>query len=325
LITTTSNMSQVSHWCFTWYETDKNPIWLAEKMKYLVYQLERCPSTGKLHYQGYVEFLRSTRMSGVKKMLGSNTMHLGPRQGTTDQARHYCMKPVDGCDCDKCTAETGLRVEGTEVQEFGVYERQQGKRSDLLEVSELIKNNTSLKDIVTAHTVTYIRYHNGIEKAAKLLNTKKRPHNQTKNILLYGDSNCGKTTWASSKYPDAYTGYMPGWWQNYRGEEVAIYNEFDGKDFMNSSFFKKICDQYPVSVPAKNGDVEYLATLNIFTSNIGPTRWYDREHWDAIDRRFNHIIRCTYMKDTKQRFYQCEHCDNECDIVNDIINYFASL
>ena len=98
-------------------DTEKVPTWNAERMRYLVYQLERAPTTGILHYQGYVEFKRSTKMGGVKKALGSDTVHLEPRQGTRDQARGYCMKEES-------------RIDGP--YEFGQYvESEQGKRSDL--------------------------------------------------------------------------------------------------------------------------------------------------------------------------------------------------
>lgn len=41
-------------------------------MQYLVYQLEKCPDTGKLHYQGFLYMIRKMRYNTVLKRLGGH-------------------------------------------------------------------------------------------------------------------------------------------------------------------------------------------------------------------------------------------------------------
>jgi len=86
-----SPMAQLAHWCFTLYNVPKVPS-TDKRFKYCVYQKEKCPTTGKDHYQGYVEFQRSIRMKTIKELFGDDSIHLEARRGSRTQARDYCMK-----------------------------------------------------------------------------------------------------------------------------------------------------------------------------------------------------------------------------------------
>lgn len=298
---------QISQWCFTFWEQDRMPGWNPDKMRYMVYQAEQCPDTGKKHFQGYVEFHRTQKMGMVKKALGSNTVHLGPRQGSRAQARDYCMKE-----------DTRLPEGGP--FEFGEWiEGQQGKRTDLEDVAKKIKEGKSFKEITEEHTTTVIRYTKGIKAVQKILNVKKRPE-EVENIILYGDTGCGKSTYIWRKFPEIWTGYIPGWWEGYDKHDYAFYDEFDGAVHMDVSLFKKVTDKFPLNVPCKGDSIDYVARVNLFASNINPRDWYPRQHWEAIKRRMNHIIYCRRLGD--ERFYTCEVCEGECGIADEIKNAF---
>lgn len=60
-------------------------------VRYLVWQVEEAPTTGTLHYQGYVEFFKQTRLAKVKTIFG-DTVHVEIRAGTQAQAIAYCTK-----------------------------------------------------------------------------------------------------------------------------------------------------------------------------------------------------------------------------------------
>ena len=60
------------NWCFTINVSDDKK-WerikhLPDKVKYIIYQKEKAPTTGKIHYQGYIQFSNSVRMEGVKNL-----------------------------------------------------------------------------------------------------------------------------------------------------------------------------------------------------------------------------------------------------------------
>lgn len=77
---------------FTSFEVERQPTFLAEKMRYLVYQQEICPETGRKHWQGYVEFKSQYGRKAVQLMLGVGECHLEVRRGTAREAAEYCKK-----------------------------------------------------------------------------------------------------------------------------------------------------------------------------------------------------------------------------------------
>lgn len=64
-----------------------------EPVRYCVYQLEKSPSTGKLHWQGFVRLGKNVRFQGMRKMLElPDSTHCEKARGTDVQNRTYCMK-----------------------------------------------------------------------------------------------------------------------------------------------------------------------------------------------------------------------------------------
>ena len=96
-------------WCFTIFppqpavlldlpaEQAKITEW---PYRYIVYQVEECPTTHREHLQGFVQFTDKQRLSALKKF--HPTAHWDKRLGTPYEAQHYCMKPVPDCDCQHC-------------------------------------------------------------------------------------------------------------------------------------------------------------------------------------------------------------------------------
>lgn len=66
----------------------------------MVYQTERCPDTGRLHLQGYMELSESVRIAKIVKWgSGFERSKLKVRYGTAKEASDYCEKEesrVDG-------------------------------------------------------------------------------------------------------------------------------------------------------------------------------------------------------------------------------------
>jgi hypothetical protein len=105
-------------------------------MKYMVYQLEKCPTTGREHWQGYVEFRNPRTMESVKRALRLNGVHLEIRRGTATEAAEYCKKEESRAQ----HAEAG-------PHEFGEQPQGQGHRSDLDAVVNLVKEGKSVEEI----------------------------------------------------------------------------------------------------------------------------------------------------------------------------------
>lgn len=67
---------------------------------YVVWQKEICPTTNRLHYQGYIEFVGKKSYKWVQENCeGLESAHFEVRRGSQAEARRYCMKEdsrVDG-------------------------------------------------------------------------------------------------------------------------------------------------------------------------------------------------------------------------------------
>lgn len=84
------------HLCFTAWQ---QPHFDETKMRYMCYGEETCPTTGKLHYQGYLELYDAHRYTGIKKLLKVQDCKFFPRSGRREQAISYCRgnyTTVDG-------------------------------------------------------------------------------------------------------------------------------------------------------------------------------------------------------------------------------------
>lgn len=75
------------HYCFTAWQ---QPQYDETKVRYMCYAKETAPKTGKLHYQGYIEYYDAHRFPGAKAILGDPTANLSVRKGTKEQAIAYC-------------------------------------------------------------------------------------------------------------------------------------------------------------------------------------------------------------------------------------------
>ena len=72
----------------------------------MVYQLEKSPTTGKLHWQGYVRLTKNVRFQGMRKILGLNdSTHCEVARGSDQDNDRYCSKEetrVSDCEAYFC-------------------------------------------------------------------------------------------------------------------------------------------------------------------------------------------------------------------------------
>lgn len=144
-------------YCFTTFKQE--PIYNQDSIRYLVYQQEKCPSSGKLHWQGYAEFYSKITINTAKEFLGDNTAHLEKRHGTREEARDYCKK-----------SET--RINGP--FEFGDWNKGgQGSRCDLHKLVEKLENGVSDYELLKTEPDTVERYRTFIKHSRSIIEEEK--------------------------------------------------------------------------------------------------------------------------------------------------------
>lgn len=150
------------NFCFTAWRMEPAPIDdVPSYVKYLVYQREVAPETGRKHWQGYVEADNSIKMPRIKAWLG-NDAHIERRKGNRDQARAYCMKTESRDDTD----DSGPFEWGTFTDSC------QGQRTDIEDAVACAVEH-GLQECARQFPGTYAKYYKGI---AAVLNTiKEKP------------------------------------------------------------------------------------------------------------------------------------------------------
>lgn len=233
---------------------------------YIVFGFE-IGESGTPHLQGYIEFKNSISLSSLKKMI--KRAHLERRQGSPLQASDYCKKD-------------GNFWEDGEISN-------QGKRTDLLRLVEIIEDGNSLKDVAKLEPVSFIKFHGGIQKLI-LQNIKKRDY--IPNIFVYyGKTGTGKSFTARKEFENEnYYVWTPArgeWFDAYSGEENVIFEEFRGQ--LTFGFLLTLLDRYECPIQFKGGSTEFLGKRIIFTSPIHPKFWYTNKTDDSINQLLRRI------------------------------------
>jgi len=263
---------QLSNVCFTSY--GREPAYDDRWMTYLVYQREKCPTTGREHWQGYMELKKLTNFNTVKSHFGDDA-HLEPRKGTQDQAVDYCKKKESQVSPPK---------------EFGTLKKQ-GKRNDLIALGEMARQGKRQREAYETMPAVYMRNFKAFDRVASLYKPPERPVTVT---LLYGPPGVGKTRFVLDADPE--TWFVPlqkeMWFDGYDHHFSACLDDFSGQ--MPLPLLLRLLDRYVVKVPVK-GSTTWWTPRNIYiTSNYLPFQWYDyserKTSLDALLRRITNTI-----------------------------------
>lgn len=77
-------------WCFTtWAKPKFNKFELCD---FLIYQSEECTKTGRLHFQGYIEFKKEYALYQVKSLFKEKGMYVDAAKESREHNILYCSK-----------------------------------------------------------------------------------------------------------------------------------------------------------------------------------------------------------------------------------------
>lgn len=224
---------------------------LDHQIVYYTFQLERAPSTGRLHYQWYIRFTNAVPLSRVAKLFDSvcggvrSGVHCEICKGTEDQCVAYCTKEDS-------------RVAGP--WQFGERAKA-GKRNDLDRVREIIEEGGGMREVAKiAPSYPAIRMAECILKYCE-----KQRDWETDCRWYYGSTASGKTRSALEEFPDAWISAKNlKWWEGYDAHEHVIVDDFRA-DFCTFHELLRITDRYPYRIETKGGSRQLLAKVIIFT------------------------------------------------------------
>lgn len=240
-----------------------------DKISYLILGEETCPTTGRIHWQGWIHFENQRSLQAIKKLL--KPRHIEIMNGSVTSNETYCRK------------------ENNIIYETG-HLPSPGARSDLVGLADMIISGTDVKTIFETQPGNFIRYHKGIDRAIALYEPKR---NWAMDVRIYwGPSGSGKTRTAHEQFANMYTKMVGKWWDHYNGEECVLIDDFDPENCFDVTFdfYLKLLDRYPLLVEVKGGSTSFRSKVIIFTSNFDPKTWFEgRRNRGAFFRRVTAI------------------------------------
>lgn len=278
----TNEMTKVRRWGFTHFLKDQEEFKFGgenEALRRAVMQMEKCPTTGRLHMQGYMEFKRGVELRWVKKHIVESRSHLFVCRGSPKHNYDYCTKE-DTRIGDPIFIGDWASMTG------------QGKRSDLLDLHKVILEEPNFKKILLdAQTgAQFLRYGRNM-KELHMRTHMHKPRMITPDELEVqwhcGPSGVGKSRdayelWEHHEvYPKNPTNK---WWCEYSGEYCILINDYDGgmpNGDMNYTTMKNLLDIYPLLAEYKGGTfhISPRTQMIYITSNRWP--W---EIWPTLEK-----------------------------------------
>lgn len=224
------------------------------RISYLVVGREIAPTTGTPHLQGYIRFINPRSRAATSRLLGGRAF-VEPARGSQLQNSTYCKKSEDF-------------FEYGESDENSVSE--QGRRTDLERVRELLTTGRSFRDI--ALTCTSAQSFNFALRAAPYL----APSTRTKPtvIWIHGRSGTGKThhglSMAEQRGYDTYIHSTGKWFDGYDSQQCVILDDIR-TDTLPFAFLLRLLDKFPVRVESKGSSTWFNPLLIVVTCPHSPS------------------------------------------------------
>ncbi len=276
-------------WPHKFGETDYLDKLKSYDCTYHIIGAEICPTSGKNHYQGYIEFQNKKRGSTILKVFPSGVFSWAKRVGTKYGAMVYCTK-------ENMIFERGDKP----------LKSKKGKRTDMETICEMIRDGATDEQIALQYPGQFIRYHRGMSYYRNLI----RPTRdwKTEVIVYYGDPRTGKTSRARLlSQADGRSLYIvprrkaSGVWAcGYEGEEDVLIDDFNSKIHIEDLL--AMTDEHPCTLQSKFGQKNWCPRRIFITSNIAPSSWYSGcdvapIHTQALFERFDEVWHYTKGKE----------------------------
>lgn len=193
-----------------------------------------------------------------------------------------------------------LKKDGVFV-EFGTMETQ-GKRSDLIEIRECIKNGGGMNDIIEVSS-NYQSMRMG-ELLLKYQETE-RPVEKIQVIWYHGIAEGGKTRKIYDTEVNIFRPTSYKWWEGYDKHKVVLIDDYR-PTFCSFTALLKLTDIYPFRIQTKGGSRQVAYNKIYITSHLSPREYFEEmtdNEYEQLGRRITEEVHFTkkYKNDTEVR------------------------
>lgn len=234
--------------------------------RYYMFQGERCPETGKPHFQFFIYYTNQRSLRAVQRKLRGS--HVEPAANVAASIR-YCSKE-------------DTRILGP--FEFGTIPSQ-GRRDDIETAMQSVSDQATERQLYERHPNTMVRYGRGIIRFRQLILPVRDRKSYV--IVRWGVSGAGKTYAAYNGYPigSVFTLSRPpnhssvAWFDGYDPmiHKTLLLDDFYG--WIRFGDMLHYMDYLPITVQTKGGTVNFAFEFIEITSNVEWKQWYK---WDDI-------------------------------------------
>lgn len=271
--------ASTKYWCFTSFHDNEGFMWyLPEQMAYLVQQEEISPSTGALHWQGFVVFDVRKRLTAIKSLLPS--AHFEPMRGSVDEAADYCSDP-------RKRRPGGLFLEDGIRPLYGNAARSKSAKANYnIAWDQAVRGEFEQidKSIMWRHLNTAFKIHTMFGKRAQNIVSDKTP-----GVWLYGEAGSGKSTFANT-YPHYSKDPANKWFDAYQGERIVVVDDFAPYHIAQTHILKMLGHQFAFQGEVKGAAIWLRPRVCIITSQYRIEQIWseekDPESAAAINRRY---------------------------------------
>lgn len=276
-----------------WMVTDFHPLRVLDAANWPVlpgeqfaaWQVEKCPTSGRLHIQAYVYFRNPRTFDSVRSFF-STVVVPATVQPTDHVEVSHTTHHAPHIERARCVKRAIEYCQKEETRQEGPWSRgeqpTQGQRTDIEQAVaagvEQLGTKRPLQLVAREHTNAFVKYHRGIQLAIAQQVNDRYLEGPPEVWVYWGGTGTGKSYTAHRECPDAYvwtpenvsnTGH---WWDGYLGHNQVIMEEFRGQ--IKFSTLLALLDRYPYTVHVKGGMVPFVASKIIFTSPTHPREWY---------------------------------------------------
>lgn len=256
-------------WMITSFEVE-NPFEVPPGVEYAIWQKERCPTSGREHYQVFVRLSMRKYFTQVKEMFPPGT-HIETARFGIKQCIDYCSKVESRVEGPWSVGNMPTSQKQTVIESIGC-----GKT-----VRDVLEENPSLW--------------RSVRPMRELALVLSQPRDfMTECLFLTGMTGTGKSKIAQiiSSFIGETAWLCPNmeWADGYEGQEMVIYDEV--RPPLSVSRVLRMVDRYPLRLPIKGGFVNYCPRLIVMTSNVELRELFkdlDGKSYTALKRRINEL------------------------------------
>ena len=238
-----------------------------------------CPTTGRKHIQGYIEFEKRVRIGTLRRAFPGIMWF--PKRGTTSQCVAYCTKNETRFSGPFRWTKPGVELPNADARhQDGSEVVRKTKLDDVLK--DIKENGLSIKDVSERFPAVFVRSYAGVERYISIIRPQRSE--KTHVMVVYGPPGSGKSRhcfeWGTARYGaeevykyDKIGGIQQEWWDGYRGQKCVILDEMGPGKFAYDRLLT-LLDRYPTIVPFKGGSSNFNPEAICITSNLPPPLWF---------------------------------------------------